>query len=271
MTKVNPIMKLRYGIFLFIIFSLIILAPALLGQSSAPANSKSDSPSPSGDGFHMDVTPYLWLAGMHGTTGIGGHDASFHASFSDIANYLNLGFMATVEPRYNRVLFPMDFMWVKLSDNRALDFDSGATTAKAEVKETIFTPGIGYRLVDTKKFQVDGMMGLRYWHVNSSLNVQGPEVNKGISGTSDWTDAIAGGRIAIGLTPKIFVAVGGDAGGGSARSDYEAYGVLGVRIAKKWVLKAGYRYMDVNYRPSSTFVYDVAQSGLIIGATWNAK
>jgi hypothetical protein len=264
-------MKLRYVIFLTIILSLTIFAPALLAQSSAPANSKPDSPSPSSDGFHMDVTPYLWLAGMHGTSGIGGHDASVHASFSDIANYLNLGFMATVEPRYNRVLFPMDFMWVKLSDKKALDFDSGATTAKVEFKQTVFTPGIGYRLVDTKKFQVDGIMGLRYWHMNSSLNVQGPVVNNGISGTADWVDAIAGGRIAIGLTPKMFIAVGGDAGGGSANSDYEAYGVLGGRIAKKWVLKAGYRYMDVNYRPPSSFVYDVAQSGLIIGATWNAK
>jgi len=218
-------MKLRYVIFLSIILSLTIPAPMLWAQTSVPVTTKPDSPGPSGDGFHMDVTPYLWLAGMHGTTGIGGHDASVHASFSDIANYLNLGFMATVEPRYNRVLFPMDFMWVKLSDHRAFDFDSGATTAKVEFKQTIFTPGIGYRLVDTRKFQVDGMMGLRYWHLNSSLNVQGPVVNNGISESSGWVDAIAGGRIAIGLTPKIFVAVGGDAGGGSAKSDYEAYGI----------------------------------------------
>jgi hypothetical protein len=190
-------MKFGYGIFLTIMLSLIMLTPALLGQSSAPANSTSGSPGPSDDGFHMDVTPYLWFAGMHGTSGIGGHDASVHASFGDIANYLNLGFMATVEPRYNRVLFPMDFMWVKLSDHRALEFDAGATTAKAEFKQTIFTPGIGYRLVDKKKLQVDGIMGLRYWHLNNSLNVQGPEVNSGISGTADWADAIAGGRIAI--------------------------------------------------------------------------
>lgn len=69
-------MKFGYGIFLTIMLSLIMLTPALLGQSSAPANSTSGSPGPSDDGFHMDVTPYLWFAGMHGTSGIGGHDAS---------------------------------------------------------------------------------------------------------------------------------------------------------------------------------------------------
>ena len=253
------------------VLSTTIAGPTLRAQSTPSTSAKPDSPSPSSDGFHMDVTPYLWLAGMHGTTGVAGHDASVHASFGDIANYLNLGFMATAEARYNRVLFPMDFMWVKLTDKKALDFDEGATTAKAEFKQTVFTPGIGYRLADTEKFKVDGIMAARYWHLNSSLSVQGPEVNNGISGTAGWTDAVAGGRITMAFTPKMSITVGGDAGGGSARSDYEAYGVLGMRIAKKWVLKAGYRYMSVNYRPSSTFVYDVTQSGIIVGATWNVK
>ena len=33
----------------------------------------------------------------------------------------------------------------------------------------------------------------------------------------------------------------------------------------------GWRYLDVNYRPSSSFVYDVAQSGLLLGVTFNLK
>jgi len=36
-------------------------------------------------------------------------------------------------------------------------------------------------------------------------------------------------------------------------------------------LNAGYRYMSVNYRPETTFVYDMTLSGLILGATWNTK
>jgi hypothetical protein len=35
--------------------------------------------------------------------------------------------------------------------------------------------------------------------------------------------------------------------------------------AKRW------RYLDVNYRPSSSFIYDVAQSGLLLGVTFNLK
>jgi len=30
-------------------------------------------------------------------------------------------------------------------------------------------------------------------------------------------------------------------------------------------------YLDVNYRPSSTFIYDGATSGILLGATFNLK
>ena len=252
-------------------FVLAMVGPSLLAQGPPPSAPAPNSPAPTSEGFHLDVTPYIWFAGVHGTTGIAGRETTVHAGFSDIADYLNLGFMGTVEPRYKRVLFPMDFMWIKLTDKKSLEFDSGATTVKAEFKQTIFTPGIGYRLVDRQKVIVDWLMAARYWHLNNSFSIQGPVVNNGVSATADWADAVSGGRISVALSPKVSVTVGGDAGGGSARSDYEVYGVLGLRIAKKWVLKAGYRYMDVNYRPSSTFVYDVEQSGIIAGATWNVK
>jgi len=70
---------------------------------------------------------------------------------------------------------------------------------------------------------------------------------------------------------KLIITFGGDAGGGSARSDYEVFGVLGFRVARKWVLDAGYRSMSVNYRQQSTFVYDMTMSGLVLGATWGVK
>lgn len=247
------------------VLSIFCLVPASLAQG------KPNSPDPSNDGWHVDISPYLWFAGVHGTAGIGGHEASVHASFADVADYLNLGFMGAAEIRHNRLIIPSDFMWIKLTDKKALEFDQGATTAKAEFKQTIFTQAIGYRVVDSKKWQVDTRFGIRYWHLNNSLSVRGPIMNNGVSRTANWVDAVAGGRIQVGLTPKMFISVGGDAGGGNARSDYQVIGLIGFHVAKKWVIGAGYRYMDVNYRPQSSFVYDVAQSGLLVGATWNVK
>jgi hypothetical protein len=43
------------------------------------------------DGWHFAITPYIWFAGVHGQVGALGHEASVHADFSDIFNYLNIG------------------------------------------------------------------------------------------------------------------------------------------------------------------------------------
>jgi hypothetical protein len=53
--------------------------------------------------------------------------------------------------------------------------------------------------------------------------------------------------------------------------DYQVAGLLGYRVKPNVILQAGWRYLDVNYRPSSSFVYDVAQSGLLLGVTINLK
>lgn len=267
----KTILTFRPLVLLAGLLSITIFGTALSAQTAPSAAAKPDSPSPSSDGWHIDIVPYLWFAGIHGTSGIDGHTASIHATPGEVLDYLNLGFMGAVEARHNRFLLPMDFMWVKLTDKKAFSFDEGATNAKVEFKQTIFTPGIGYRLVDKEKFNVDYRIGIRYWHLDSSFNVQGPEVNNTVNGTANWVDVVSGAKIQAALTPKVFVAVFGDAGGGQARSDWEAGGLLGMRIAKKWTIQGGYRYLSVNYRPQSSFVYDVNQSGIILGATWSVK
>jgi hypothetical protein len=46
---------------------------------------------------------------------------------------------------------------------------------------------------------------------------------------------------------------------------------LGYRIKPTVMLGVGWRYLDINYRPASSFVYDAAQQGLLLGVTINLK
>jgi hypothetical protein len=132
---------------------LTLLIPALSAWFLAPiasaqtqASTKTTSPEPkdldSDEGWHVAITPYIWFAGVHGTVGALDHEASVHASFGDIFNYLNIGAMATVEPRYNRIVMPFDFLWMKLSDQKSLPFDEGAISVKAKMTETLITQAI---------------------------------------------------------------------------------------------------------------------------------
>jgi hypothetical protein len=259
--------------------ALILVALSFLPPANAQTNPATSVTSPQAkeanpdDGLHVAVAPYLWFAGVHGTAGARGHDIAVNASFRDVFKYFNIGAMGVVEVRYNRVIMPLDFMWMKLSDDKALPLnDVGFQSVRANMTETMLAPKIGYRVADGKRAKVDALFGLRYWHVSTDLTPQ-PQVGNGFSQSANWVDAVAGARIQVALGPKAFIAVAGDAGGGSARSDYQAAGFLGYKISRKCVLLGGYRYLNVNYRPNgkAQFVYDVNMPGLMFGVTINVK
>jgi hypothetical protein len=87
----------------------------------------------------------------------------------------------------------------------------------------------------------------------------------------NWVDAVAGAKIQAALTPKLVITVLGDAGGGSARSDYQVAGLLGYKLGRKCILQAGYRYLEENYRPNGGFIYNTTTTGLLLGATIKLK
>jgi hypothetical protein len=87
--------------------------------------------------------------------------------------------------------------------------------------------------------------------------------------TNRQTGSITQGarRILAALSPKVIVTVLGDAGAGGANLDYQVGGALGYKLKPNIILQGGCRYLNVDYRPSSGFVYDTATSGVLIGAT----
>ena len=208
---------------------------------------------------------------MHGTVGANGHDVSVHAGFGDIFSYLNIGLMGAAEARYKKFGAPVDFLWMKLSDDEGLPFERGPSSIKAKVNQTMLAPKVAYRLIDGEMVKVDGNFGIRYFHLGTTLNFVGTGPQPSFYQSANWVDYTGGARIAATLSPKILVTVLGDVGAGGADLDYQVAGALGYKLKPSIILQTGWRYLDVNYRPKSTFVYDTATTGLIMGATFNLK
>jgi hypothetical protein len=244
----------------------------LLEDSKSPAVPETgsplpDPPQPSDQGWHLSISPYLWLPGLHGTIGALGHDASVHASFSDIFSNFSFALMGAFDPRYNRIVMPLDFMWIRLTNDKASPFDVLATSAKIKVNLNVLTQKIGYRLVNTGKFKVDALAGVRYWHAGTTVDLESSVLTKtNFYGSADWADAVGGARFQVKLAPKLALTIAGDAGGGGANSDYQVAGLIGWNF-KKFTLQTGWRYMTVNYRQSGGTICDVAISGLVLGVT----
>ena len=116
---------------LWLLFSIHL--PTAMAQTQTPTKTTTPEPKDnldSDEGWHVAIAPYIWFAGVHGTVGALNRETSVHATFGDIFNYLNIGAMAAVEPRYNRIVMPFDFLWMKLSDQKSLPFDRFATSVK---------------------------------------------------------------------------------------------------------------------------------------------
>jgi hypothetical protein len=242
-------------------------APAQTPAAPAPQKAAADPD----NAWHFSLSPYIWFAGMHGTVGALGHDVSVHASFGDILKYLNLGLMVAGEARYKKFGAPVDFFWMKLSDDKSLPFEVGPNTIKTKINESVLSPKVAYRLLDGKMVKVDGNFGIRYYHLGTTLDFVGTGPQPSFYQSSNWVDYTDGARIVATLSPKILVTILGDAGAGGANLDYQVGGALGYKIKPNIILQGGWRYMDVDYRPRSTFLYDVAVSGMLIGATFNLK
>jgi hypothetical protein len=152
--------------------ALAINVPAASAQSQSAMTSpaKADSTEPADQGWHVDVAPYLWFPGINGTVGALGHDSSVHVTARNVLSYFDFGLMGMVETRYNRIIIPVDFMWVRLKDSKGIPLTDDVDSVNTKINEDIFTPKVGYRFVDKTRFKTDALVGLRYWHLGTRGN-----------------------------------------------------------------------------------------------------
>jgi hypothetical protein len=268
-------LKRRILVVLFgIIYALGLNISAVTAQSQSTIASpeKTDAPRPVDQGWHVDVAPYLWFPGINGTVGALDHESSVHVTARDVLSNFNFGLMGAVETRYNRIIIPVDFMWVRLKDTKGIPITDDVESVNVKINEDIFTPKVGYRVIDNRRFKTDALFGLRYWHLGTTLTLQPTQISNGYYGAANWVDAVAGGRFQAFLTPKFSLTIGGDAGGGGSgtRLDYQVVGLLGYKV-KRLTLLGGWRYLVIHKTPNDHAFADLAMTGVLLGVVIPVK
>jgi hypothetical protein len=235
------------------------------GTVATPSTLATSAPAIEDDPhWHFSSLSYLWFPGMSGTVGAKGYSTRVAVSPSDILSHFNIGLMGSFVPQYKRWSLPIDFVWVKLSDDKAIVRLPGYS-AKATVKEGIFTQKVNYLVVNGKMVKIRATAGIRGWYVSENLQLRPPvPPNFSVGSSQGWADVLGGANIVVPLSPKIAVFIEGDAGGGGANVDYQVAGIANYQIKPKWGLGVGYRYLDVNYRNSNQNVLDVHTSGIAL-------
>jgi hypothetical protein len=138
--------------------------------------------------WHIYSVGYVWLPGINGTAGILGYNEGVHVSVWDLLSKFRFGIVGTFIPSYNRWSIPTDFVWMRLKDDKAIAFNP-AYSIQAKATASIFNPKVTYLVVKSPKVKVYGNVGLRYWHLGTTLNLEPPgPLGRSLYGSANWVD-----------------------------------------------------------------------------------
>jgi hypothetical protein len=228
----------------------------------ASARAGAQAPAASSTQWQHRLTPYLWLAGLHGTLGAHGITGEADISFSEVLKNLDLGLMLSYEGRRGRTVALADTLYLRTSG----DADTpGALFSGAEVTSRQFMIDLeaGSVLMENAQGSWAVLAGVRYWNMRNNLDLHaGTLPAQEVGETNDWFDPVIGLLARRNLSPKWSASLKADIGGFGVGSDFTWQ--LSLNISSKSALVLGYRYLDVDYA-SGGFTCDVALQGPLLG------
>lgn len=234
------------------------LAPAgaEIPQASAPG------PSDSSQGWSHSIALYFMAAGLDGETTVKGLDADVDVSFSDIADYLEIGGMLAYRAETERYAIGLDAVYMGLGAEK----DKGSLSTEVDVDELVIELDGSWR-VDPR---TDLFVGARYWNLSSDVEITGPGPGLSASGDQEWIDPLVGARHTWPFAQDLSLTLRGDIGGFGVGSDFswQALARVNWQVSSASSLVLGYRVIDVDYQDGSgtdEFRYDVTTSGLLFG------
>jgi len=217
--------------------------------------------------WQHEVAPYLWGAAMSGSTAIGPIAVDVDASFSDILDDLEMGFMGTYRATRDRVSITVDGIYMGLgSDGRG---PAGFVKADVDLDQSALEVDVGYEVLD--RLTVFG--GLRYNDLAVDIKATGPLGVRSESADEDWIDPVIGAHYTIDFADKWSIALRGDIGGFGVGSEFawQGVGTLRWQASDRIGVLAAYRYIDMDYENddrSLEFAYDMSMSGPALGVVF---
>ncbi len=212
--------------------------PLIGDDTSSEADAAAETiPDTQKDRWHVEVTPYIWLADIISKTNFRGIRTEEKLTVSQLSHDFRVAAMASAR-FYNR-------KWVVMLDGLYLNYvnDIGTSTDGTEVNVTdgFLTLAVGRRWDTPLPFEI--FTGARY-------NISKARIDVGETATDmykdrEWVDPIVGGRLSIPLGKKWSIDMTGNVGGRAIHSNvsWEMLGQVSYQVFKHGYAEVGYRAM----------------------------
>ncbi len=221
---------------------------------------------------------YLFATEISGDVQIADVSADVDASFSDIVDNLDMGFMGVVEHRRDKWSFIVDIAYLKVGDDDSSTTGPIDIDLEAELAQTIIEGFAGYRFFDNAydgmDVGVDVMVGARHTSLDIDLDLErsipGASASTSRNKEEDWVDAVIGVRLENDYRNGWGSSVWLDVGDGSDSSSYQGL-ALANYSSSDWKFFGGWRVLHLEYDTgsgSSKFAVDLDYNGPMAGVSY---
>jgi hypothetical protein len=214
--------------------------------------------------WSFEFMPYLWAAGVEGTSSIGNLSRTYNYDFDDILSDLNMTGMFVTGFKYKRLGFLADFQYLNVSPGRPTRGPVFGNVNLTLEQTSLALLG-SYDLIATDDFTFTVVGGARYLNVDTTLSLT-PGLVGGFSrrSTSTSWDPVGGLRAKYFLNEDWFLSAYADYGSGDSDQTWQAYGGIGYIINESWHTSIGYRILSYDTSgPRASSSSDT--SGIFIG------
>jgi hypothetical protein len=219
------------------------------------------------DRWSFTLAPYVWGTGLKGNIRALPPlpSSNVNASFGDIVENLDLGFMTKAELRKGRWGILTDIMWTKVSADGSTPGPLFSST-RLDSETLMATVAVAFRMAENERAWLDLVAGVRGYYVNTDLNLRaGLLPERTLSDSTGWVDGLAGLRGRVNIWKGLYLSATTLAGGGGSNIAVDLTGGMGYAFNQHISTFAGYRYVKVDYKKSSGFVWDVEYKGPFLG------
>ena len=231
--------------------------------------------SDSDSSWQFEFTPYLFAAGLNGTTGVRGISADVDAGFSDILENLDSAFMMFFTAQNEDWILAADGIYFSLKNEKASSWqgplgNTSTADLNADMTQRVYALMAG-RSVYNEKSRVDVLGVARYTSLSTSMGLAvttGPDLlpdgSRSVGGKEEWWDGAIAVRGNYPVSDKWDLLGYADIGAGGSDLTYQLMAGANWQFSKTFSAKFGYRHFYQDYE-NNDFKWDMTTDGLFAG------
>lgn len=215
------------------------------------------------DAWKLEITPYLWAAGIDADVKVNGQEFEIDQKFSDLIEHVDAAAALLIVAEKNHWQLYGQGDYVSLN---ADETHSSGVHGEIEANTVILTGGFGYEFAGfNEKARMAVLLGGRFTHMDNEIILDGQSSGKD---NNDLLDGLVILRGRYNFTEKFRFSPTLNIGAGDSDLTYELQPEFQYDFTETMSGRIGYRRVHYKEEFSADSEFDGEMSGFLVGLGW---